>query len=134
MNNPDNDFFYNLKALTETEFPKRCNNCGRVYSNAEDFIEQTQKLNGHSGLKSAQDDSDAIVLELYRNCLCGSTLMDFFSNRRDTSDAGSKRRDAFDTMLKLIEAKNVPKAQARYELRRLLNTGKSDFIASLWAY
>ncbi|MCK9987662.1 MAG: hypothetical protein AzoDbin1_04134, partial [Azoarcus sp.] len=36
-----------------------------------------------------------VIVELFRNCVCGSTLMDCFRDRRDTSEAGLRRRARF---------------------------------------
>ena len=93
-------FFKDLRALAESAFPKRCANCGRTYATAEDFLAQTQHISpNRSGLKSSTDDDGAIIVEAFRNCVCGSTLMDFFSDRRDASAAGLARRQRFGELL-----------------------------------
>ena len=71
------EIFKGLKALSESAFPKRCGNCGRVFETSEQYIRETEKVSD-SGLKESYDDDDTPILEVYRNCICGSTLMDFF--------------------------------------------------------
>ena len=88
----EKELFEGLKALSDSAFPKECATCGRVYRSPQDFVQQSDDIAGRSGLKLGYDDDDRPVVELFRNCVCGSTLMDFFSDRRETSRAGLKRR------------------------------------------
>ena len=68
-----------LQALADSAFPKRCNNCGRTFDSVRDFIAETVSVrNGISGAKASRGDDEEVIVELYRNCVCGSTLMDFF--------------------------------------------------------
>jgi len=105
-----------LRALAEAAFPKHCRNCGKVYPTAEDFLQQTQGR----GLKQSVDDDDMTIVEAYRNCLCGSTLMDFFSNRRDNSASGDHRRALFDKLLPDLERKGMSRSEAREHILKLL--------------
>ena len=87
--------FRGLKALP-FKFPRTCSNCGREYQTEADFLEQTQNLrNGRSPFKEFEDDDGQVVLEVFRNCVCGSTLMDEFHSRRDNSPEGQRRREAY---------------------------------------
>jgi hypothetical protein len=105
-----------LRALAEAAFPKHCRNCGKVYPTADDFLQQTRG----TGFKQSMDDDDATIVEVYRNCSCGSTLMDFFSNRRDDSADGDHRRMLFNKLLPHLEQKGMSRAEARaYILRQL---------------
>lgn len=119
--------FDGLKALAEAAFPKRCRGCGRTYDNAEQFLTETQALrNGVSGLKQSVDDDDTAIVEVYRNCSCGSTLMDFFNNRRDASEAGLHRRALFDKVIThLASSKDMTRAAARVYLLGVMR-GKTD--------
>jgi hypothetical protein len=105
-----------LRALVEASFPKRCRNCGKVYPTAADFLEQTRG----TGLKQSLDDDDRTIVEVYRNCACGSTLMDFFSNRRDESPHGDRRRSLFNQKLAQLERTGMSRAEARDYLLKLL--------------
>jgi len=107
-----------LRALVEASFPKRCRNCGKVYPTAADFLEQTRG----TGLKQSLDDDDRTIVEVYRNCACGSTLMDFFSNRRDVSAAGDQRRALFDEWLTHLEQGGMSREEARVHARTLLRS------------
>jgi hypothetical protein len=119
-------FFEGLRALAASAFPKHCNNCGRVFATAADFIEQTKSLRSdRSGLKQSYDDDNIAIVEAYRNCVCGSTLMDFFSDRRDISDAGNERRQLFDTLLPHLQEKGMNRQAARDHLLGLLR-GRQD--------
>jgi hypothetical protein len=62
----------------------------------------------------AQDDgSNDLYLEVFRNCVCGSTLMEFFHSRRDLSEDGITRRQLFESMLKILEDAGQSRQQAR---------------------
>ncbi|MTW09361.1 oxidoreductase [Pseudoduganella eburnea] len=119
-------FFDGLHALAASAFPKHCNYCGRVFATATDFMRQTQSVRQDiTGLKQSFDDDSVAIVEAYRNCPCGSTLMDFFSDRRDVSEAGGRRRELFDKLLPHLEEKGMDRAAAREHLLRLLR-GRQD--------
>jgi hypothetical protein len=123
----DQMIFDGLRALVEAAFPKHCRNCGRRFDTAEEFLLQTQTLRSDiSGLKQSVDDENVVIVEAYRNCLCGSTLMDLFSNRRDTSGAGQHRRDLFNKLLPHLQEKGMTRPAARAYLLRLLRGQVSD--------
>jgi hypothetical protein len=82
----DSTAFTGLKTLQDSAFPKKCRNCGYIYHTAEQFFAETQDMpGGRSSLRSDQDDDGATVVQAFRNCRCGSTLMDEFACRRDPS-------------------------------------------------
>lgn len=115
-----------LKAIASTTFPKTCRNCGRVFPDEAAYIAETQPVSAKkSGLKQAIDD-DGPIVELFRNCPCGSTLMDVFSDRRDGSDAGRFRRQRFGELLAYLVAHEVPPDLARNELLTVMRGGKSE--------
>ncbi len=92
-----------LKALPEAVFPKKCACCGRVYQTAEQFLEQTQGIkSGKSSLKQTDDDG-LVLVEVFRNCVCGSTLMDEFHSRRDESEEGRRRRAEYARLHGLVD-------------------------------
>jgi hypothetical protein len=115
-------FFEGLQVLAAAAFPKHCNFCGRVYATADEFMLQTQSIRKTiTGLKQGFDDNNIAIVEAYRNCLCGSTLMDFFSDRREISEAGQHRRQLFDKLLPhLQQEKGLDKAAARSYLLGIL--------------
>lgn len=125
------DFFKGLQALSDSSFPKKCGNCGRIFQTTEQYLEETQALSSGSGLKASYDDSDQSILEVYRNCICGSTLMDFFSDRRDLSEKGLKRREIFQKILNFMETKGVSMQEGREELLKFMRNGKSELLEKL---
>lgn len=87
-----------LKALP-LKFPRKCNNCGREYASESEFLQQTQCIRGgRSSLKEGEDDDGRVIVEVFRNCLCGSTMMDEFHSRRDMSPEGIRRREEYDRL------------------------------------
>ncbi len=123
------DLFSGLKALAETAFPKHCNTCGKVYESVEQYTRETVDINGKKGLKAVEDEG-INFLEVYRNCICGSTLMDVFQDRRDMTEKGLKRRNGFEKVLQYIISQNIEKEVARNELLKVLRNQKSEFLES----
>lgn len=119
--NWDRHLFSNLKALSASSFPKRCDNCGEVYMSSEQFISKTDDISGKSGLKIGADDSGGHIVELFRNCICGSTLMECFNDRRDTTKAGLKRRKLIERLMAILVKKGLPADLARAELLKLIH-------------
>lgn len=126
--NVDEHLFAGLQALVDTAFPKHCSNCGRAYETADDYARATHSIFGKTGFKATIDDDGSRVVELFRNCECGSTLLDSFRDRRDTSEAGQRRREKFGALISRLEEKGVPKEAARQELLKLVRGGNSALI------
>lgn len=120
-----------LRELVESTFPKTCRNCGRVYASPVEFVLATQPLADRSGLKAARDDEGAVILELFRNCLCGSTLMDCFDDRRDASVEGMRRRERFLILQRQLEVRGLSPDMARAELLKIVRGQPSALIARL---
>ncbi|MDD2761451.1 MAG: hypothetical protein PHH11_14320 [Methylomonas sp.] len=94
----DEDSLKGLIALP-LKFPRKCNNCGREYVSETDFLLQTRDMSsGRSSLKQAEDERGQVIVEVYRNCVCGSTMMDMFQSRRDVSEEGIRRREEYDRL------------------------------------
>lgn len=124
--------FQGLKSLSESSFPKTCGACGRVYHTSDDFLTKSSPVSyEHSGLKESRDDNDKPILEIFRNCECGSTLMDFFSDRRDMSEAGEKRRKAFSKIQAMLVARGFKPEEARSELIKFMRGDKSPLLENL---
>lgn len=123
--------FRGLKALSASSFPKRCTMCGQTYASVQEFIQKSESINGQTGLKKSQDDDDRDIVQLFRNCTCGSTLMDCFNDRRDTSRSGQKRRILFGQLMDMLTTKGLSAAVARKELIDLLRGQKSPTLAKL---
>ncbi|WP_196139455.1 oxidoreductase [Aliikangiella sp. G2MR2-5] len=124
----NSELFFDLVTLEKNSFPKKCVTCGEIYNTVDEFISRTVDVHGKSGLKSSEDDDGEVVLELFRNCVCGSTLLDFFENRRDTSEQGLKRRNAFDRVMHDLVSKGLEEEVARKELKYYMKHGTSKIL------
>ena len=121
-----------LTALLESSFPKKCNVCGREYKTAQQFLQQTQDIpNAKSCLKEAIEDNGTAIVEVFRNCICGSTLMDEFNNRRDISEAGRLKREKFGRLLQHLVNLGIERKIARTELLKLLRGQSSQILDKL---
>ena len=73
-----------LFARLDTSFPKKCPNCGRVFATAEQYFTETEDLSAENrGLKAYTDAGTTTVVDVFRNCPCGSTLMESFDDHRE---------------------------------------------------
>lgn len=134
MNNVtmDSELFDGLKALAEAAFPKSCACCGRVYKTVEEFLQETEKIpTAKSSMKSAIEEDGSTVVEVFRNCPCGSTLMDDFNDRRDMSEKGNKRRQHFNRMMNYLETKGLPREVSRGELINVMRGEKSSILSTI---
>lgn len=123
--------FARLRALEESAFPKTCANCGRKSRTHEEFLTATHPVRrDHTGLKQSYDDDGAVIVDVFRNCVCGSTLLESFHDRRDTSPAGQKRRARFAEMLSSLVAAGLSESVVRGELL-LLMRGKPNRLVEL---
>lgn len=125
------DLYSNLSALSKDSFPKHCNNCGRVFETERDFVLKTVSMEDHSGFKPDLDDDGRPLIELFRNCTCGSTLMDYFNERRDLSEKGIRRRETFEKILVMLEKKGWSRHQGRQELLKFMRGERSRYLESL---
>jgi len=119
--------FKGLVALSDSSFPKICASCDKIYESEQEFINETQRIRGLSGLKESEDDDGTPIVELFRNCHCGSTLLDFFQERR----VYSNKRDLFDDLVILLKKKGYEDSDAKNELRRVINDEPSQLIRDL---
>lgn len=124
-------FFSGLKSIVDTAFPKKCPMCKKIYNNEKDFINETSKINGQSGLKQSYDDNDRTIIELYRNCSCGSTLMNFFGDRRENNEAGEKRRAEFGELHHYLINQGIESTIARDELLKVIRGEKSELLQNI---
>lgn len=127
----EDDLFEGLRQLTRGTFPKSCASCGKIYYTLEQFLEETQRIRNSSGLISSINERDNIVVEVYRNCSCGSTLMDLCHDRRDTSAAGLKRRELFESLQKKLITAGISHNDARQELLNLLHGKPCPLLTKL---
>ena len=115
------ELFANLEALEESNFPKQCRACGREFVSADEFLLATHQVRqDHSGLKQGVNEDGSPIVDIFRNCPCGSTLLESFRCRRDTSLEGRKRRARFDELLNKLVSAGVDRKVAHRELLRLM--------------
>lgn len=130
----DIQLFADLQTLSDSAFPKQCSTCGRIYDSPEDFFRDSTAPvapTATSGLKESSDEKDEFIVELYRNCRCGSTLMDVFMDRRDQSERGLKRRALFGKLLDSLERKGMNRAEVRNELIGMMRGRPSARLEAL---
>lgn len=118
-----------LRELAAGAFPKTCPTCKRVYATSEEYVHATERVNGRTGLKSGEDDDGAMIVNLFRNCVCGSTLLAEFRDRRDTSPQGLQRRERFGLLLEHLVAQGMERELARAELLKVTRGQSSELLA-----
>jgi hypothetical protein len=123
------DIYAGLRQLADSAFPKRCAACGREYRNAAEFLAATEPVRTNSsGLKQSRDDDGHEIVELFRNCVCGSTLLESYKNRRDLTDAGIMRRKRFQDMVGKLVATGCPSEIAYSELLKFVRGQPNDLL------
>jgi len=125
------NYFEGLTAILESSFPRTCSLCGKRYETAERFLTETHNMpQGRSSLKEALEEDGTAIVEVFRNCSCGSTLMDEFNSRRNYSALGKKRRVQFDKLLHFLQKKEIPTEKARLEILKVFNGEHSELLDS----
>jgi hypothetical protein len=126
---PFDELYQGLQAIADDQFPRRCATCGKVFRSLADYLfAETRALPGSSGLRAGEDDHGHSVVYLFRNCTCGSTLLDSFKERRDQSPAGRRRRRRFGELIQLLAGAGIDLAIARRELLKLLSGSRSEYL------
>jgi hypothetical protein len=121
------EIYAGLRQLADSAFPKRCRTCGREYQSSTEFLAATlPPRDDVSGLKQTRDDNGQEIVELFRNCVCGSTLLESYLNRRDHSDRGIMRRNQFQDMVERLVATGCTAETARDELLRFVRGQPND--------
>ena len=125
------DFYRGLRCLASDSFPRKCSNCGKVFATAEEFLfAGTKPVCDSSGLRSSRDEDDRTLVEVFRNCTCGTTLMELFEERRDTSPPGTRRRREFGRLLMILSKAGIEVDIARRELLKIQSGRESEYLAS----
>lgn len=128
--NIEEALFAGLRQLADSAFPKRCAHCGRVYRDSEEFLTATQPVRPDcSGLKQSRDDDGQMIVDLFRNCVCGSTLLESFHNRRNLSKDGIMHRMLFQEMVGKIAAMGYPAETARDELLKFMRGQPNELVS-----
>ena len=132
MGESDNHSIYEgLLALLENEFPKTCPNCDRTYRTLEEFVDRTKSVQQGTGLMGYDTGHPFQQVVMARNCLCGSTMATFCCDRRDYSEAGTRRRRLFENLLERLKTSGIDPLTARNELLSFLHGERSQLLESL---
>jgi hypothetical protein len=106
--------------LDEKAFPKTCSNCKKVYATDIEFFQQTTPLphwpTDIKVIKDNESSKSSDYLEVFRNCSCGSTLMEVFHCRRDISERGIRRREEFQRLLDALVKSGYKREAARAKI------------------
>ena len=122
------NLYDDLQIVNEASFPKKCSNCGKRYNNINEYINNTNAIRNNTGLKASWDEEENTIVELFRNCSCGSTIMEFFKDRRNSSRRGDNRRELFQTFLDVLTSKGISLEVARVELLKVIHGEESNII------
>ena len=114
--------YQGLKAIWDTEFPKTCPKCGRVYGSFEEYLMDTHALSHSSGLMGYDIGDPGQQVGLFRNCECGTTIMAFCHDRRDLSENGNRRRELFGELMNRLVDTGLSALDARKKLLVALRT------------
>ena len=114
--------YQGLKAIWDTEFPKTCPKCARVYGSFEEYLIDTMPLHNSSGLMGYDIGDPGQQVGLFRNCDCGTTIMAFCHDRRDLSENGNKRRQLFGELMNRLVDTGISALEARKKLLVALRT------------
>ena len=124
------ELYAGLRELADSAFPVRCGNCGREYRNSSEFLAATQPVRANaSGLKQSRNDDGQMIVDLFRNCVCGSTLLESFGNRRELGEDGVKRRMRFQDMVDKLVAMGYTEEVIRGELLKLMRGQPNEVIS-----
>ena len=126
-----NSVFKEFKELVNETFPKHCACCGRDYKNLNEFLAGTEALPSAVSMIQSLGGDDKSVIDILRNCACGTTLMAVFSERRDMSESGAKAREKFAQLLTLLTSSGLDKMIARRELLKMLHGEDSEYINNI---
>lgn len=120
-----------VRSAEDSGFPKTCRNCGRNYKTLGEFVRDTVSTTQGAGLKQGFTDDEQAIVELFRNCQCGSTLMSAMHSRRGNSDLASECRDQFDKLVAQMAATGKTHESAREDLRQVITGGYGDILEQL---
>lgn len=123
--------YKNLRALEDSAYPKECEKCGLVYDNERDYIDKTIAFHKAPSFTESVDKNGKTFLKLIRQCHCGAPILDHFGDRRDMSEKGELRRQAFEKVIQSMLEHGLSRKEARKELLNHLNHQKSPLLEKL---
>lgn len=130
--------FYNgLVAFSAESFPKKCEDCNKIYMNREDFLRDAQcgvdeQYNVTTNVNDKQNTQyQSQDIELCCNCTCGSRLVCVTVDFRTSFNTEERRREKFGYMLDSLEIHGIERDVARKELFKLFAGQPSKLIHDL---
>ncbi|MGX5172967.1 oxidoreductase [Aliikangiella sp. IMCC44653] len=127
----DNELFKNLKALEDASFPKACHKCGNRFENEAEYIAKTIPYTKSPSIAESQDNAGQSFVKVIRQCNCGMPIVDHFGDRRDMSQRGEIRRQAFEKVIVSLIEKGVSREIARQEMMKYMRGNKSLLLEKL---
>ena len=134
-----------LISYYEDTFPKKCENCNKIYNNKEEMDRDLEK-DEHNQLieydspdedfndvseesnSNAKDSTTKKVVANYVTCKCGSTLFLIFQDRRDPSGGGKELRQVFESVQQDLEKYGLSAADSSEVIRDLFrNMIEADY-------
>jgi hypothetical protein len=117
-------FIMGLTAFTENSFPKKCEQCSKIYVTRKDLLRETSSgFNGHTNASNEAHDID-----MGSNCSCGSKLVSVPIAFRTSFTTERSRREKFGVMLESLVKHGIEVKTARAELIMLLSGKPSKLI------
>ncbi len=98
------------------------------FRSLEEFLQKTRHIQGTSGLTFFETRDIRLYVGLFRNCICGSTLLVPCKDRRGSSPEAVRRREAFGRALEMLKRRGWSEAAARRELLHFVE-GKESGLA-----
>ena len=120
------DFFDGLQSLAKNSFPKKCKTCGKIFYTIDDYTKEKLLIKATKGIEETDPKVD-----LYQNCTCGESTLEFYRDRRDASESGAERRKIFHSLLKKLEERGIDLLDARIELIKIINGQKSENLNTI---
>lgn len=120
------ELYQGLRAIWDTEFPKTCPLCERVYHSFEEYLANTSKLEHGSGLMGYKVGEAGEQVGIFRNCACGTTIMAFCHDRRDLTDFGNRRRELFGELMARLTVNGIEAGEARIRLLEELSKAPDE--------
>lgn len=117
-----------LVSLFKTTFPKKCNNCNRLYNDEASLMSAFDGLQENKLVEYTDDDisdgaTERKVVANYALCPCGSTLFALFADRRD--DAGGYREAFNEVVLQCVQG-GYSEVKAQDRVRELFRNFMVD--------
>lgn len=121
-----------LQALSIDSFPKKCEQCDRIYWTHQEYTRDVKNVLRIGSIKQPihgmETSSHEHETDLYNMCWCGSKLVCYSEDFRTSHVAEERRRNRFGNLLELLVEQGIEANTARRELLKLMNGENSDIV------